>query len=131
MSVQDTSGCRILVVEDETLIAFEIEAVIEALECTVVGPVSSLEAALRMAGEAAFDAAILDLTIRGGKSLPVAERLHAQGIPFVLASGYADWTLPDWLRDRPRLTKPFTQAELEERIRGLCGDVARRKGTVL
>jgi DNA-binding NarL/FixJ family response regulator len=130
MTVENTAGCRILVVEDETLIAFEIEAVLEALECAIIGPVSTLDDALRLAHDTAPDAAILDVTVRGGKSYPVAEQLLARGIPFVLSSGYGEWALPDTLRGQPRLYKPFTAAELEEQVRFLCGEVAKRKRTV-
>jgi len=130
MTLENAAGCRILVVEDETLIALEIEAVLEALECVIVGPVSTLDGALRLVRDAAPDAAILDVTVRGGKSYPVAEQLLARGVPFVLSSGYGDWALPDTLRSQPRLNKPFTTAELEERVRFLCGEVAKRKRTL-
>jgi DNA-binding NarL/FixJ family response regulator len=127
MTIENTAGFRILVVEDETLIAFEIEAVLEALECAIVGPASTVDDALRLARDAAPDAAILDVTIRGGKSYPVAEQLLARGVPFVLSSGYGEWALPDMLRGQPRLNKPFTMAELEEQVRLLCDEVAKRK----
>jgi hypothetical protein len=80
--------------------------------------------ALELATEEAFDVAIPDVTVRGGKIYPVAERLLARGIPFALASGYGDWALPETLRDQPRLLKPFTSAEMEGQIRALCGKVA-------
>jgi DNA-binding response OmpR family regulator len=127
MPVDTMAGCRILVVEDESLIAMDIEAALEALGCEIVGPTGKLEAALQLAASEMLDAAILDVTVRGGKIFPVADRLLARGVPFVLASGYGDWALPEHLRDHPRLTKPFTLAELEERVRSLCGDVAARK----
>ena len=50
----------------------------------------------------------------------VAEQLLARGIPFVLASGYGDWSLPENLRNQPRLTKPFTQVDLEQHVKLLC-----------
>ena len=64
--------------------------------------------------------AILDVTIRGGHVYPVAEQLLVRGIPFLLASGYGGWALPEHLQDRPRLTKPFTDRDLEEQVRLLC-----------
>lgn len=70
MTSESAAGCRILVVEDETLIALEIEAVLEALECVIVGPASTLDGALRLVREAAPDAAILDVTVRGEKAIP-------------------------------------------------------------
>ena len=103
------------------LIALSIEETLQGLGCVVVGPVGKLDAALRLAGEEALDAAVLDVTVRGGQVYPVAERLAARGVPFVLASGYGEWALPENLRDRPRLTKPFTPRELGEQARALCG----------
>jgi DNA-binding response OmpR family regulator len=117
MMTDGVAGSRVLVVEDETLIAFEIESTLEALGCTIVGPVSSLKRALQQARETQLDAAILDVPVRGGKIFPVAEQLLARDIPFVLASGYGDWALPRTLQGCSRLTKPFTPAELEELLR--------------
>jgi DNA-binding response OmpR family regulator len=125
MAIGDVAGCRVLVVEDEMLIA--IESVLKALDCEIVGPTGKLETALHLAVEEAFDIAILDVTVRGGKIYPLAERLLARGIPFAFASGYGDWALPEALRDQPRLMKPFTLAELEVQIRSLCGRAAARK----
>jgi len=67
-----------------------------------------------------MDAAILDVAIRGGYVYPVADLLLARGIPFVLASGYGDWALPEALREQPRLIKPFTHEDLEKQVRLLC-----------
>lgn len=121
MPAAGLEGRRVLVVEDEMLIAMSIEETLQGLGCVVVGPVGKLDDALRLAGGEALDAAVLDVTIRGGKVYPVAERLLARGVPFVLASGYGEWALPENLRDRPRLTKPFTPKELGEQARLLCG----------
>lgn len=114
------TGRRILVVEDDMLIAVLIEETLQELGCTVVGPVGKLDAALRLAASEALDAAILDVNIRGGHVYPVAEPLRTRGIPFALASGYDDWALPAAFRDQPRLTKPFTRGELERQVRLLC-----------
>jgi two-component SAPR family response regulator len=84
-----------------------------------------LETALQLARDEAFDIAILDITVRGGKVYPVAEQLMERGIPFVFASGYGDWALPPSLRHRRRLMKPFTAAELEEHVRLLCVEAGR------
>jgi two-component SAPR family response regulator len=127
MTLEDIAGCRVMVVEDEGLIAFEIESALAALGCEVVGPISALETALQLAQESMLDAAILDVTVRGGKIYPVAEHLVARDIPFVLASGYADWALPDILQDRPHLTKPFTASELEEQLAALSIEIAKRR----
>jgi two-component SAPR family response regulator len=120
MRDEGVAGCRILVVEDEAMIALAIEDTLEELGCEVVGSTGKLETALRLAKEESLDAAILDVSIRDQKVYPVAEQLLARGIPFVLASGYCDWALPNNLRDQPRLTKPFTTEELTKQITSLC-----------
>ncbi len=111
---------RILVVEDEVLIAMQIEEILLDLGCVVVGAVGRLDAAMRLADDQTLDAAILDVNIHGGLVYPVADRLSARGIPFMFASGYSNWALPEALRDLPRLMKPFRRLELENGVRSLC-----------
>ena len=113
------AGLRVLVVEDNILIALDIEQTLQGLGCVVVGPVGKLDAALRMADEEALDAALLDVNIRGGHVYPVAERLRARGIPFALASGYGDWAIPEEFQNQRRLSKPFTTRELEMQVLSL------------
>jgi len=126
MMADALNGRRILVVEDEMLIAVNIEDALMELGCEIVGPVASLDDALVLAGREILDAAILDVTIRNGTVFPVAEKLLARDIPFVLASGYGDQALPESMRDKPRLTKPYTMTELEKQIRLLCRAPAQR-----
>jgi CheY-like chemotaxis protein len=71
MTHEGLAGLRILVVEDEMIIAVLIEEMLQGLGCHVVGPVSRLDAALRLAHEEPLDAAILDMRIRGGKVYPL------------------------------------------------------------
>jgi DNA-binding response OmpR family regulator len=127
MTFSDTAGTRFLVVEDETLIAVLIEDALLEMGCEVAGLVGKLDAAIQLADTGKFDAAILDVTVRGGKIYPVAERLVARGIPFAFSSGYGDWALPESLRNRPRLTKPFTLTALQEQVRALCKEAAKHK----
>lgn len=114
-------GRRVLVVEDEMTIALMIEEMLLDLGAQVIGPESRLDAALRLAGEASLDAAILDVNIRGGNSYPVADILTKRGIPFVFCSGYNDWALEERHRDRPRLMKPYSLKELEDQLIKLLG----------
>ena len=120
MNADGLAGLRVLVVEDETVIAVLIEEALLELGCIVIGPVGKLDAALRLADSEQLDGAILDVTIRGGNVYPVAHRLAARGIWFVLASGYGNWALPKSLQGQHRLTKPFTRRELEATVRLLC-----------
>jgi CheY-like chemotaxis protein len=101
-------GLRVLVVEDEMIIAEMIEMTLLDVGAEVVGPVARLDAAMRLAAEESIDAAVLDINIRGGSSYGVADILAERDIPFVLCSGYGNWALEERYRDRPRLTKPYT-----------------------
>lgn len=122
---EDTGTRRVLVVEDEILIAMMIEDALTEFGCEIVGPVSTLEAALKLARNETLDAAFLDVTIRGGEVFPVAEILMKRGIPFVFSSGYGDWALPEAFKGQHRLTKPFTCVELHLMIRSLCDRPSR------
>jgi CheY-like chemotaxis protein len=110
------AGRRVLVVEDSPLIATVLEDMLQDLGCTVVGPIGNMAFAVDLAKTEAMDAAIIDLNIRGGKVYPVAEVLRDRNIPFLLASGYADWTLREDFKDRPRLTKPYSAELVEQRL---------------
>ncbi len=112
---------RVLVVEDSPLIATVLEDMLQDLGCTVVGPIGNMAFALDLAKTEAMDAAIIDLNIRGGKVYPVAEILRDRNIPFLLASGYADWTLREDFKDRPRLTKPYSAELVEQKLLKLLG----------
>lgn len=120
MTVEALAGRRILVVEDESLIAMFVQTVLEDLGCVVLGPIGRLDEALAAADEQEMDLAILDVHVRGGTIEPVAERLLGRGIPFVLASGYGEWALSGALQGMPRLTKPFAQRDLESKVTAIC-----------
>ena len=78
---------RILVVDDEVIVAMLIADMLEDLGCVVVGPALDLEDAMAQARNADFDWAILDLNLEGRSTLPVARVLRERNIPFVFASG--------------------------------------------
>ena len=110
---------RIFVVEDSPVMAEVLAEMLKDFGCEVVGPMGNLGIALEMAAAEAIDAAVIDLNIRGGKVYPVARTLSQRGIPFLVVSGYGDWTMPAEWRTRPRLVKPFTAEALEAELRAL------------
>ena len=112
------AGLNILVVEDELLIAVEMEAMLEDLGCHVLGPFSRVMEALDALDALQVDAAVLDVNVRGEMIFPVADRLRARGVPMVFCTGYAD--LPDILdplEGSVRLSKPCTGSHVEAALR--------------
>ena len=112
-------GRRILIVEDSPVVAPFTADVVDELGCTVVGPAPNMAAARQLLEEERFDAAIMDIHIRGERVFPLLEVLEARQIPFVLSSGYADWAMPDKWQDRPRLQKPYTIDQVEAALKSL------------
>lgn len=106
------SGLRILVVEDELLLAMALDDALTALGC-IVSKTPRVSEALRLAATEAIDGAILDVNIAGQESYPLAHELARRGIPFVFVTGYEASRLPSEHRGRPMLRKPFRPADLE------------------
>jgi CheY-like chemotaxis protein len=106
------AGRRVLVVDDESMIAMVVCAMLEDLGCEVVGPAMDFDAAMALAQTAEFDWAILDLNLNGRTTLPVADILRRRQIPFAFASGHAAGHLGDQFADVAWLEKPFVQEEI-------------------
>jgi CheY-like chemotaxis protein len=113
---------RILIVEDEPLIAMMLEDFLDALDRALAGSADSVEIALALIDQGGVDAAIIDVNLRGGEqSWPVADRLAELGIPFVIATGGAGDTIAEAHRDRPILSKPFTMSSVEKVLDSIAG----------
>ena len=106
-------GRKILLVEDSPVVSDFARDALEELGCETVGPAANLASARELAQEAEIDGAIVDLRIRGDKSFAICDILASRGVPFVLTSGYADWTMPEALKERPQLPKPYTVDDVE------------------
>jgi CheY-like chemotaxis protein len=113
------SGRRILVVEDERLIALDIQDILEGWGCTVMGPVATAAAALKLIAEDLPDSAILDVDLDGGTSEPVAARLRASGRPFLILTAYQRRHIRGALRDAPLLSKPLEEKQLGQQLSAL------------
>lgn len=114
------AGKRILLVEDEAVIAFAVEDMLAELGCEVVGPAFRLVDAQQLARSEAIDAAILDVNINDQRSYSVAEELQRRRIPFLFATGYAEGGI-EWPGEAALLPKPYrreqVQAALERLLR--------------
>ena len=111
---------RILVVEDEALVAMLVEDALEDAGFGVIGPVRSVAQALEVLEAERPDAAVLDLNLAGENSVSVADALVALGIPFVVAKGYGAAGLPAGHRGVPVLPKPYDPADLTAVLVRLC-----------
>jgi DNA-binding response OmpR family regulator len=107
---------RILIVEDEILVALHLEDVLLEMGHRVVGPCSRIQSAIEMARTEDIDFAVLDINVAGAPSFPVVDILRQRSIPFVFASGYGNEGLTDGYRDETVLHKPFESRELRRAI---------------
>lgn len=115
----DISGRRILVVEDERLLALDLQDILEGWGCKVIGPAASALAALALIEGNPPEAAILDVHLRGETSEPVADALLAQGRPFLVLTAYQRRDLPGVLGDAPLLRKPVDEKKLQLELASL------------
>lgn len=117
----ELKGLRVLMVEDQAMIAMDMLDFLRDRGCVIVGPVGTLEAAAHLACTQELDAAILDVSLHDGEIYPVADLLRTRGIPFLFATGYGESTLPKKWRGQPRLSKPFLRVDLERMLGSLAG----------
>ena len=114
---QPLSGRRVLIVEDESLVAMLLETILEDMECIPVGPASNIDDGEILARDTEnLDAALLDVNVAGRQVFPVAEVLKARGVPFVFSTGYGEGGLPEEWRGQPTLQKPFTEAAIRDAL---------------
>jgi CheY-like chemotaxis protein len=110
------AGQRVLVIEDEAVVAALIEDILVDNGCHVVGVASRLNDALAKVQSLSFDVAIVDMNLNGQQSLPVAELLAQRGAAFVLSTGYGASCAAS-SPGVPILQKPFRQNDLERALR--------------
>jgi CheY-like chemotaxis protein len=104
-------GARVLIVEDEIIVALFLEDLLGEVGYEVAGVVSHLDDAIAHAPD--YDAAVLDVHINGRPVFDFADVLAARGTPFVFATGYGARGIPDRHAGRPVLQKPFHPEELK------------------
>jgi len=108
---------RILILEDEALIAMDVRETLEREGFEVVGPFDRVIPAMVAVKGIPIDGAILDVAIGSEQAYEVAEALTAANIPFVWATAYPRNELPPEYRAQPCLQKPFDTAELTSKLR--------------
>ncbi|MDM7955145.1 response regulator [Blastomonas sp.] len=112
------NGRRILVVEDEYLVADELHMELERIGATVIGPVASLADAIAIiAATPHIDGAVLDGNLKGEMVFPAADQLLDRGIPIVFVSGYDALAIPERFRQAPRCDKPVGVRRIIETLK--------------
>lgn len=112
----DGSAKRILIVEDEPLLAIHLEDLLTDLGHRVIAIATRIDRALVLPRESEIDIAILDVNVAGSQSFGTADVLRERGIPFVFATGYGAEGLVEGYRQEPILQKPYEPDELERAI---------------
>lgn len=114
---------RVLLAEDEMVIAMLVEDMVVELGYEVVGIISKMDDALRVMACLTFDVAILDVHLNGKLVFPLADALAARHIPYIFATGYGRRGIPVAYSRRPILQKPFRITELDQILKGVskCG----------
>jgi len=117
-----SSSRRVLLVEDEMMIAMMLEDMLIDLGHSVVGIAPSLKTALHLAGSETFDVAILDINLAGERSFPVAHLLRERGLPFLFSTGYGSAGLEDPFGAVMTLKKPYQIDDLARAVDQIVAD---------
>ena len=112
-------GARILIVEDEYYLADDLASALRSAGAEIVGPAGTLEEAQAFVEGDGFDCAVVDMNLRGDMAFPIADRLREAGIPFLIATGYNEASLPERFADVPRVEKPSDTRTVVEAIPAL------------
>lgn len=113
---------RVLVVDDEMLVAMMLEDMLDDLGYEVVGPAATLKQAMELAERETLDCAILDLNLgQGVVSTPVADLLRQRGVPFLLATGYGANAQTEQMGHAGLLGKPFSTNDVEVALKSTLG----------
>ena len=116
-----TRACRVLVVEDEYFLAADLEQSLRSEGAEIVGPIYEFSQALDQIKKDGFDAAVIDINLRGHSAFPIADQLSQQRIPFVFATGYSGEVIPNRFREVKRFEKPYDTPAIAKHVVGLCG----------
>lgn len=116
-------GVKVLVVEDEFLLALMLEEDLVAEGAGVLGPFSRLETARAAAAQGGYDVAVLDVNLADAMVFPLADDLVSRGSPFVFLTGYDAAQLPERFRSTSRIAKPYQGRWLIDALARLTGRI--------
>src|SRR5262245_61036340 len=112
MNTHDEDRKRILVVEDEPLIAMDLERVVAISDCDVMGPACTIDEGMQSLRHDHIDGAIIDVHVAGQMVFPLADALDAQHVPYIILSGHDRRVLPVRYSQRPFMAKPYDETKL-------------------
>jgi CheY-like chemotaxis protein len=121
-NVQMSDGLRVLLIEDEVVIAMTAEDMLEELGCKVTAQATTFSDAMASANGGNFDLALLDINLNGIMSLPVAQALRDAGKPFIFTTGYGNVGLDSEFGDIVVVTKPYTIRTLSAAIQSVTAN---------
>jgi two-component SAPR family response regulator len=122
MTALSLKGIRVLIVEDNYVVADALRYLIDGYEGSVTAIVPSVERAFEALAGGPVDVAVLDINLHGTSVVPIADHCRAHGVPFVFLTGYGDAELlPEHLREQPRFDKPVEAERLVRALLALCG----------
>ena len=113
MNKRELLNRKVLVVEDEMMIAMLIEDMLDEFGCKLVGPATNVPRALELIAKESIDVAVLDLNLDGKDTYAIADALQRKNVPFIFATGYGSTGLRQEYGNRPVLQKPFQARDLE------------------
>lgn len=116
---QRLKGLRVLVAEDEFLVALLLEEELHSLGCLILGPYTTVARAAQASRTEQFDLAILDVNLAGELVYPLADDLTMRDVPFLFLSGYGPADIPERFRSSVRVAKPYDPSALAAAITAL------------
>jgi len=124
--VSGLNGCRVLVVEDEYILADDLKMELEVHGAKVVGPIGNLGAAQAQVSRDHFDVAVIDVKLGNKLAWSIADELMQGNIPFAFVTGYGADAIPERFQHIMRWEKPCDMSKLAEDVRPLCAASKRR-----
>jgi DNA-binding response OmpR family regulator len=128
---QPLRGRRILIVEDDYLLAEEARTTLMACGADIIGPAPDLPRGLSLAQTQDLHCAVLDINLRGEQVFPIAGKLIERGVPFIYATGYEPFIVPAGLESAGYIQKPYDNQKLQDLVVLLCGETGQSADGVL